>query len=99
MLPLMTFKFKPEEDLDGMKTNQDVINELVQTVSSNGNFLLNIGPTKYGTIPPIAQERLKTMGEFLRTNGEAIYGSKYWTVPNDNISPTTWYVLHMKTFL
>ncbi|MCX4793233.1 alpha-L-fucosidase [Streptomyces sp. NBC_01242] len=43
----------------------------------NGNFLLGIGPKPDGTIPDIMQRRLRETGEWLRTNGEAIYDPTY----------------------
>ena len=48
-----------------------------------GNILINIGPTKEGYIPPIFEERLRLLGSWLATNGEAIYGSRPWKYQND----------------
>lgn len=60
--------------------------QLVQTVSLGGNYLLNIGPTKGGLIVPIFQERLLAVGKWLSINGEAIYASKPWRVQSENSS-------------
>ena len=65
---------------------------MVEVVSRNGNFLINIGPKADGTIPAWQVERLRAMGEWLKINGEAIYGSRYWKVSeqeNENLSFTT----------
>jgi alpha-L-fucosidase len=48
--------------------------KLVDIVSKGGNYLLNVGPTAEGIIPEPSVERLRAMGEWLRVNGEAIYG-------------------------
>jgi alpha-L-fucosidase len=53
--------------------------------------LLNIGPTKEGTIAPIFEERLRQMGYWLSINGEAIYNSKPWKFQNDTTNPDVWY--------
>lgn len=53
--------------------------------------MINVGPTKEGTIAPIYQERLLEVGEWLAVNGEAIYESDAWTVQNDTVTPGVWY--------
>lgn len=64
--------------------------ELVQTVSLGGNYLLNVGPTKEGVIAPIFQERLLALGRWLDINGEAIYESKPWRVQMESGTDTVW---------
>ena len=56
---------------------------LVDTVSRGGNLNLDIGPAADGRIPVIMEERLLQLGEFLKTNGEAIYGTRKWRVPSE----------------
>jgi alpha-L-fucosidase len=71
----------------------DIISSLVETVSCGGNVLINIGPTKEGTIPVIFQQRLEELGSWLKVNGEAIYGTKPWTHQNDTTNGDVWYTL------
>ena len=61
-------------------------------LSCGGNLLLNVGPTKEGTIAPIFEERLRQMGQWLTVNGEAIYGTRPWLFQNDTLQSDVWYV-------
>jgi alpha-L-fucosidase len=60
-------------------TADEVVNTLVDVTSKNGNFLLDIGPRADGSIPEIMQTRLRETGDWLKVNGEAIYGTTYWS--------------------
>ena len=62
------------------KTANSLIDDLVDIVSKNGTLLLNIGPKADGTIPMEQQEVLLEMGQWLATNGSAIYGSRPWKI-------------------
>ena len=53
-----------------------LIERMIRTVAGNGNYLLNIGPTGEGEIPPQAQAELAKIGKWLKVNGEAIYGTQ-----------------------
>ncbi len=57
------------------KSDKVLIRNLIDIASKGGNFLLNVGPTSEGLIPAASVERLSEMGNWLRTNGEAIYGT------------------------
>lgn len=52
-----------------------LIRQLIEIVSKGGNLLLNVGPQPDGRIQADFVARLKRMGEWLKTNGEAIYGT------------------------
>jgi len=69
-----------EEKNDAYKSPTQLIHLLCDTVSKNGNLLLNIGPRADGTIPEGMQRRLLAIGAWLETNGEAIYGTGPWKV-------------------
>jgi len=56
------------------KSTGSLLRNLVDISSKGGNYLLNVGPTGDGIIPQPSVERLSAMGEWLKINGEAIYG-------------------------
>lgn len=57
------------------KSTEELIRLLVRTSGKGANLLLNIGPQPNGELPATALDRLKEMGEWLRANGESIYGT------------------------
>ena len=58
------------------KSTDTLIRNLCDIASKGGNYLLNVGPKPDGTFPPESVDRLKAIGEWMQTNGEAIYASK-----------------------
>lgn len=60
---------------DDVKPIPELIKQLIDVVSKGGNMLLNVGPKADGTFPEETVDRLKGIGEWLKINGEAIYGT------------------------
>ena len=58
------------------KSVPELIGYLVRAAGNNANLLLNIGPRPDGTIQPEAVERLRAIGDWLRTYGTSIYGTR-----------------------
>lgn len=63
------FKIKPAGHL---------VHELIDIVSKNGVFLLNISPRASGLIPDDQRQVLLEIGRWLNKYGEAIYGTRPW---------------------
>lgn len=57
------------------KSSETLIRNLVDIASKGGNYLLNVGPTALGEIPEPSIERLKAIGAWMKTHGDAIYGT------------------------
>ncbi len=53
-----------------------LVRHLVESAAKGGNYLLNVGPTAEGVIPAPSIERLAALGLWLRTNGEAVFGTR-----------------------
>jgi alpha-L-fucosidase len=68
-----TFGYK--ENDNNWKTSGSLIRRLIEIASRNGNFLLNIGPDGEGTIPAPSARILGKIGDWMRTNGDSIYGT------------------------
>ena len=71
------------------KSAQFLIRSLVEVASRGGNFLLNVGPQPDGIIQSEFQERLRVMGDWMRVNGESIYGTTYGPVQGASSLRTT----------
>jgi alpha-L-fucosidase len=69
-----TWGFKKNDE--NWKSSAALIRKLVDIASKGGNYLLNVGPTADGRIPQLSAERLRGVGEWLDTNGDAIYGTR-----------------------
>jgi alpha-L-fucosidase len=68
-----TWGFKKYDN--NWKSSETLIRQLADAVSKHGNYLVNVGPTADGIIPEASVERLRGVGDWMRVNGEAIYGA------------------------
>jgi alpha-L-fucosidase len=67
------------------KSTKDLIHYLVRAAGHNSNFLLNVGPMPNGKVQPEFTARLAEIGQWLRTNGTAVYATR-----GGPLAPRTW---------
>jgi alpha-L-fucosidase len=58
------------------KSIKSLVQYLVKAAGYDANFLLNVGPMPNGKIQPEHAELLKQMGDWLKQNGETVYGTR-----------------------
>jgi len=92
-IDLMSWGYRRNININSVMPIEKLVGIVAEIVSCNGNVLINVGPTKEGTICPIFQERLTQLGQWLAVNGEAIYDTKPFKYQNDSVSqtPQVWY--------
>ena len=78
-----TFGYNSDTDQEDCLSPKQFIDKVIKGVSKNGNFDINVGPTAAGIIPDYEQYPLLKLGEWLSTNGEAIYGTRTWKVQEE----------------
>lgn len=61
-------------------TATELVRSFVDVVSKNGNLLIGIGPDEFGQIPDQQLVPLRGLGDWLKTNGQAIYGTRPWEI-------------------
>lgn len=85
-----TFGYTTEDRGRGSRTKDmavgspsSFVTRLIQNVSRNGNYLLNISPRGDGSIPENQQKVLREIGQWLKLNGESIYGTRPWIISEE----------------
>jgi len=74
-----SFGFNRAHEERDYENPDELLFSFIDTVSKNGNLLLNVGPRGEDASIPLPQtERLEMMGKWLDRNGEAIYGTRPW---------------------
>lgn len=68
-----TWAYNPTDH--NYKSTKELVQNLARTAAGGGNFLLNIGPMPTGEVQPEFTERLEGIGEWMKVNGESIYGT------------------------
>jgi alpha-L-fucosidase len=72
-----------------------VIHQLLEAISRDGNYVINIPLTPSGQLDPGGEQTLTDMGDWMEINGEGIYNSAAWKIwgegkvvmPHGNLGP------------
>ena len=72
-------------DENSWKTDHELLNLLITSVSKGGNLILNVGPTARGVFDYRAQRALDSIGLWMKWNNKAIYGCK--EAPSEFVAP------------
>nr|QTJ01950.1 GH29 fucosidase [uncultured bacterium] len=65
------------------KSTKEMLYYFIDITSKGGNYLLNVGPDGQGNVPATSALRLREMGEWIKTNSDAIYGTQPWQVQSE----------------
>lgn len=65
------------------KSTKETLYYIINIASKGGNYLLNIGPDGNGNVPEESANILREVGDWLNTNGDAIYGTTRWKIINE----------------
>ncbi|KAK7462834.1 hypothetical protein VKT23_007411 [Stygiomarasmius scandens] len=86
-----SYGYNRNTSYENYRNTSYLVHSLVDIVSKNGNYLLDIGPTANGTIVPPSRESLLGVGRWLNASGDAIYDTQYWfvTAEDGNLRFTT----------
>jgi len=68
------------------KNSNQLLRNFVDIVSKGGNYLLNIGPDGQGKVPEPCVESFLEMGEWVKTNREAVFGTSRWSNFNEGVT-------------
>lgn len=82
-----SFGLNRQEREEDMLTEVELVKFLTDSVSKGGNVLVNVGPDSFGEIPNMQQVPLKSMGEWLKVNGRAIYATRPFRADGLNLEP------------
>lgn len=65
------------------KSTKELLYYFIDIASKGGNYLLNIGPDGEGKVPQTSALRLREMGQWIKTNSDAIFGTTAWKTQSE----------------
>ncbi|KIM58478.1 glycoside hydrolase family 29 protein [Scleroderma citrinum Foug A] len=93
-----SYGFNSATDPSAYKNGTTIIQSLVDIVSKNGNYLLDIGPTAEGDIIDAMAENLLDAGKWLKYAGQCVYETDYWYQTFQDVSGSVRFLTTPRTF-
>ncbi|MDR2810484.1 MAG: alpha-L-fucosidase [Tannerellaceae bacterium] len=78
-----SFGFNWQDTDENVITSKNFIDMFVDIVSKGGNLLLIVNLDNQGALPQVQEKRLKDIGQWLKINGEGIYGTRAYRVASE----------------
>ena len=90
-----SYGYNHQDSLENYLTADELIQMFVRIVAKGGNLNLMVNPDGTGKVPDIQMDLLKELGDWLKVNGEAIYGTRPYEVICDNtqLGQPVWYTM------
>ncbi|MFI1966399.1 alpha-L-fucosidase [Streptomyces pathocidini] len=74
---------------DNHKSIRQLVRYFTETIAMGGNLLLDVGPKEDGTITPEQASRLEGLGDWIRRNEPAVYGTAAGLPAGHHYGPST----------
>jgi alpha-L-fucosidase len=81
-----SFGYNREDTEENVLSVKDFVHMFIRTVSANGNLLLIVNLDGKGGLPEVQERRLREIGAWLKINGEAIYDTRPWLTPVQDLT-------------
>lgn len=90
-----SYGYNHTDSLENYLTAGELIKMFVRIVAKGGNLNLIVNPDGSGKVSQIQLDLLKELGDWLKINGEAIYGTRPYEVICDNtqLGQPVWYTM------